>query len=373
MAWLFAVVALFAAPVLAQQDIGIARLAQAIEAQQGLNGDLRLAVPRIEQETEQEAQRLEQDERQLGEDNVTMAVLRQARHDADTRRTRLAAAQGRAVSFAAEVAKLDQQIGAVKQQAPPPEASLEGYAAAVKLRLLGELRALTQETVDLYRQAAIHIGQRLDTLNERLALLQSRARLGGVDEAAALESDPRAQALRELVIRTGRDRVRLANEAGALEARSNADMLRKQELELQADEAFLRSSLRAADIELLGIEKQLAFLRAAAAADTRALPERLAAEGLAALDELRLRLGQRSEVIAEVRLSLADQRSLLPQPNPATAVAIGTMRNRTRRPRRQRGWAGRGCPQARRGNGTRDDRFPAAWDCCRGRGPAGPE
>ena len=148
---------------------------------------------------------------------------------------------------------------------------------------LRQLRDRTQETVDLYRQSAVAIAGQLDTLNQRLALLQARARLGAVDEAAELDADPRARALREFVVRTGRDSVRLANEASAIEPRSESDSLRKRQLELRADEAFLRSNLRAADIDLLGIEKQLAYLQGIAATERGILPRRLATEGLAAV------------------------------------------------------------------------------------------
>ena len=63
--------------------------------------------PRAQQEADQEAARLDQDERDLEAAGVTMSALRQARFDADTRRTRLAGVEDRARFFTDEVRKLD--------------------------------------------------------------------------------------------------------------------------------------------------------------------------------------------------------------------------------------------------------------------------
>ena len=106
--------------------------------------------------------------------------------------------------------------------------------------------------------------------------------------------------------------MRLANEASAVEPRSESESLRKRQLELRADEAFLRSNLRAADIDLLGIEKQLAYLQGIAATERGILPRRLANDGLAAVGQMRDRLTARADAIVALRRSLDDQRSLLP-------------------------------------------------------------
>src|SRR3954452_10014054 len=316
----------WAATAVAQQDAAISRLGKVIAAQEQLNADLRLAAPRAAQEADQESARLDQDERDVEAAGVTMSDLRQARFDADTRRTRLAGVQDRAGFFADEVRSRDREIALVAQQPPAPADSLEAYAGDLRLSKLRQLRDRTQDTVDLYRQSAVAITGQLDTLNQRLALLQARVRLGAVDETAELDADPRARALREFVVRTGRESVRLANEASAVDPRSESDSLRKRQLELQADEAFLRSNLRAADIDLLGIDKQLAYLEGIAATERGILPRRLATEGIAAVGNLDTRLVAHTATIAAMRRSLDDQRSLLPRPTPATAPVIRTMR-----------------------------------------------
>ena len=316
----------WSASAAAQQDAGISRLVRAIASQEELNADLQLATPRATQEALQEAAQLDEDERNLDGAVVTMSGLRQARFDADTRRTRLAGVEDRAEFFAGEVRALDREIAVLAQQPPPPQDSLEAYAAKLRMSRLRQLRDRVQETVDLYRKSAAAIAGQLDTLNQRLALLQARVRLGAVDEAAELDADPRARALREFVVRTGRESVRLANEASGVEPRSEADSLRKRQIELQADTAFLRSNLRAADIDLLGVDKQLAYLKGIAATERGILPRRLATEGVAAVRRLESRLDARTTAIAGMRRSLDDQRSLLPRPTPATAQVIGTMR-----------------------------------------------
>src|SRR5688572_23923851 len=92
--------ALPAPPALAQEDVGILRLARAIAAQERLNADLRTSAPRLEAEAAAESERLARDEASLREADVSLAALRQARFEADTRRTRLAATASRIEFFA---------------------------------------------------------------------------------------------------------------------------------------------------------------------------------------------------------------------------------------------------------------------------------
>ena len=167
----------WSATAMAQLDAGVSRLAKSIAAQEELNADLRLATPRATQEADQESARLDDDERNLEAAAVTMSALRQARFDADTRRTRLAGVQDRADFFAEEVRSLDREIALLAQQPPAPPDSLEAYAAALRMAKLRQLRDRMQETVDLYRKSAIAIAGQLDTLNQRLALLQARVDL----------------------------------------------------------------------------------------------------------------------------------------------------------------------------------------------------
>ena len=80
-----------------------------------------------------------------------MSALRQARLDADTRRTRLAGVEDRARFFADEVAKLDREIAASpsnRHSGGQPG----GLCPGVRLGKLRELRDRTQDTVDLYRR-----------------------------------------------------------------------------------------------------------------------------------------------------------------------------------------------------------------------------
>ena len=174
----------WSASAAAQQDAGISRLVRAIASQEELNADLQLATPRAAQEALQEAAQLDEDERNLDGAGVTMSALRQARFDADTRRTRFAGVEDRAEFFAGEVRALDREIAVLAQQPPAPQDSLEAYAAELRMSRLRQLRDRMQETVDLYRKSAAAIAGQLDTLNQRLALLQARVRLGAVDEAA---------------------------------------------------------------------------------------------------------------------------------------------------------------------------------------------
>src|SRR5690349_20375198 len=100
----------WAAPGAAQEETGVARLGKAIAAQEALNADLRLATSRAQREADQEAARLDQDERDLGAAGITMAALRQARLDDDAQRTALTGVEDRARFFAEEVDRLDRDI-----------------------------------------------------------------------------------------------------------------------------------------------------------------------------------------------------------------------------------------------------------------------
>lgn len=313
------------APAAAQEDFSITRLARSIQGQEQLNTDLRAGVPRMREERAAEAQRLDTEEADQDGASLTVTALRQARLEADTRRTRLAAMESRIDYYNDELAKLDARIAELAPNVPAAPTTLEEYAASVRMRLLRQFRDTTQETLDLLHQGGDHTSARLALLNNRVALLEARIRLDALDESAALAADPRAGALRDFVERMGRESVRLANAAGEIEPSSPGEQMRKRVLELRADEAFLRSSLRAADIELLGIEKQLAYLdRIAAESDT--LPARLATEALGLLDRQRERLERRTATLADVRRRLDDQRALLPSATPATAGQVATMR-----------------------------------------------
>ncbi len=312
-------------PATAQEDFSITRLSRSIQGQEQLNADLHAGMSRMRQERASEAARLNAEEADPDGSSLTITVLRQARFEADTRRTRLGAMESQIGYFDDELKKLNSRIAELTSKVPAAPTTLEEYAAGVQLGLLQQLRDTTQQTLDLLHQGGTEISARLALLNNRVALLEGRIRLGALDESAELAGDPRAVALRDFVERTGRESVRLANAAGEIEPASSGEQLRKRVLELRADEAFLRSSLRAADIELLGIEKQLAYLsRIATESDT--LPARLATEALDLLDRQNERLDRRMEALADVRRRLDDQRALLPPSTAASAAQVVMMR-----------------------------------------------
>lgn len=309
----------------AQEDVGILRLSRAIAAQEQLNADLRTAAPRLKADAAAESLRLSREEAGDADGDITLAALRQARFEADSARTRLSVTQSRQAALDSDIAKLDQYIADATKAAAADPGTLEAFAAGVLLDRLRQLRAARQETADLQRESARLLQQRMGLLRDRAALLQARIRLVGIDEEAVLSGDPLASALQDFTARTARDSVRLANEASVIEPRSPAETIRKAQLELQADEAFMRSSLRAADIDLLGIERQLAYLRTVSA-ERDALPARLATDGLGLLRKLSDRLDQRLAGLADVRRQLADQATQLPQAVAGFGSEVAMMR-----------------------------------------------
>ena len=309
----------------AQEDVGILRLSRAIMAQEQLNGDLRTATPRLKRDATVESERLSREEAGAADGDITLAALRQARFEADSARTRLSVTQSRITALDNDIARLDRELVEAGKAAAADPGSLEAFVAGVRIDRLRQLRAATQETSDLQRENARLLQQRVGLLRDRAALLEARIRLLGIDEEAALANDPLADALREFTARTARDSVRLANQASVIEPRSPAETIRKAQLELRADEAFMRSSLRSADLDLLGIDKQLAYLHTISA-ERDALPTRLATEGLTLLRGLSGRLARHLTALQDLRRQLADQRAQLPQAMTGFSAELAAMR-----------------------------------------------
>jgi potassium efflux system protein len=291
----------------AQEIAGLDQVVRAIEAQRRVASEFETGLARVEEEAREEADRLRHDEATLDSTKPTVADLRQLRAEIDGRRIRLEAVDDRIGYAKAQMRRVEGSIDTLSQTILAEPTTIEELVQVVKLRRLRDLRTQMANSIELLSQGRSALLRRLSLLHERLALAQAHSQIASFDEAKELARDPRAAALREIVTRLVDDSVRLGNQAASLT--SSELQARRNLLQMQADRTFLRSNLRASDIELLGLHKQLEFLQTLLFEP--AVPVRLLEDAGTALTRLTERAGHRRSAIAEVRRQLADQDALL--------------------------------------------------------------
>jgi potassium efflux system protein len=291
----------------AQETIGLDQIMKAIEAQRRVDAEFETGLARVEEEARDEADRLQHDEASLDAAKPTVADLRQLRAEIDGRKIRLQAVDDRIGHANAEMQRVESSIGALRQTVPTEPTTIGDLVQIVKLRRLQDLRKQMANSIQLLSQGQSAVRRRLALLGERLALAQANSQITLFDEAKELAQDPRAAALRQTVTRLVENSVRLGNQAASLT--SSELRSRRGLLEMQADRTFLRSNLRAGDIELLGLRAQLVFLQTLLVEP--AIPVRLLEDAGTALTSLGARARHRLSVITEMRRQLADQDALL--------------------------------------------------------------
>jgi potassium-dependent mechanosensitive channel len=290
-----------------QEIVGLNQIMKEIDAQRRVNEEFEMGVTRVEEEARQETDLLQRDEATLDSANTTVSDLRQLRSEIDGRKIRLEAADARIAYTKAQMLRVEDSTNALSHTTPAEPTTIEELAQIVKLRRLQDLRMQMANTIELLSQGRIAILRRLALLEERLALAQAHSQITSFDEAKELAQDPRAAALRQIVARLVEESVRLGNQAASLT--SSELRARRGLLEMQADRTFLRSNMRAGDIELLGLQARLDFLRALLVEPS--VPVRVLDDAETALTGLSERARHRLSAIAEARRQLADQDALL--------------------------------------------------------------
>jgi potassium efflux system protein len=291
----------------AQEIVGLDQIMKAIEAQRRVDAEFETGRARVEEEARQEAGRLQHDEAVLDSAKATVADLRQLRSEIDGRKIRLQAVDDRIGYASAQILRVEGSIDALSQTTPEEPKTIEELVQIVKLRCLRDLREQMANSIEQLNRGRSAVLRRLGLLEERLALAQAHSQITSLDEAKELARDPRAAALREIVTRLVDDSVRLGNQAASLT--SSELRARRNLLEMLADRTFLRSNLRAGDIELMGLHAQLEFLQTLLVEPS--VPVRLLEDARTALAGLSERAKHRGFAIAEVRRQLADQDALL--------------------------------------------------------------
>jgi hypothetical protein len=291
----------------AQEIVGLDQIMKEIDAQRRVNAEFETGAARVEEEARQEPDLLQRDEAILDSAKATVADLRQLRSEIDGRKIRLEAADARIAYTRAQMLRVEGSINTLSQTVPAEPTTIEELAQMVKLRRLRDLREQMANSIKLLDRGRMAVLSRLALLEERLALAQAHSQITSFDEAKELAQDPRAAALRQIVARLVEESVRLGNQAAGLT--SSELQARRNLVEMQADRTFLRSNMRAGDIELLGLQARLDFLRALLVEPS--VPARLLEDAETALAGLSNRAQHRRSALAEARRQLTDQDALL--------------------------------------------------------------
>jgi hypothetical protein len=115
-------------------------------------------------------------------------------------------------------------------------------------------------------------------------------------------------AIRATITRLARDAVRLDNEAGATGRRSVLDPAQRRLLQLQADDAIVRSSVRVGDLELIRLSNPLDFY--GGLVDDSSIPVSILQQAQLELEHQRARLEDLLRALRADRLTLEGQREL---------------------------------------------------------------
>lgn len=239
----------------------IEALQQEIDETREIAAEVASAAPRVQRENAEFRAALSAEARTLTEADISAPMLRLAGLDVGAARSHLATLNNGIEQRRAALGLLDEEIAraAATLRAMPADA-LATLAAKAEQQKLEESQALGFEVIADLRLLRNAEAERLALAEERLALLQSRVELGAVRDQSGFAKDPRALAMRAVISRLTRDSTQLANQAAAIVPISTDERTRKRLLELQADDASARGTLRLADLDLLRTQSQIDFL-----------------------------------------------------------------------------------------------------------------
>jgi small-conductance mechanosensitive channel len=285
----------------------VTALQREIEDTRDIAAEVLKAVPRVEQENAELGATLSAAARDLSAADISAPMLQAAGLDVDAVRSHLRTLDNRIEQREAALGLLDQEIeqytSSVRQM---PTQALVTLAAEAEHHEQRELRAIVIELIEGLRRLRDAEAEHLALVEERLALLQSRIELRAIRDNSGFDQDPRIVALRAIVSRLTRDSTRLANQAAAIPPSSTADRIRRRLLELQADDAIARGTLRLADLDLLRIQSHIDFLDDLV--DDLSIPVRVLRAGRLELDNLQAQLDDRLMAFDEERRAVAGWR-----------------------------------------------------------------
>jgi len=278
----------------------------------------------VEQEVVQLERQLAKEESALGDVLVDTEALRAARLELDQGRTRIAVVRGRIEQYLLETKRLQATVdGLARDLAERGVQDTEGLRRAVAVGLLREQAQQSERLAQAFRDL-LRIGTRkVELLEQRLRLLQSRLELGAIGGAAALRDDDRIAMLESVIsdfLRRGAQaRARMAEIAGT----DPEDRERLDQLARQADDAVTRGFLRQNDLELVLAANQLDALGALRGDDLLPLSVlKAAAEGL---DQLAEDVARVADSLGQQHVVLDSQQTQLRRRDPAGAGGHGAL------------------------------------------------
>ncbi len=297
------VVILFAVGMLSvipgsQAQSSLESIQEQVGSTRELINELEKAVQRVETDNAQLQSRLDKEDEELTSATVRPEMLQTARFDMDTSRSRLETVDNRLAQRVGALNELDSELSTMEGKlAALSTEDLATFVGEVELDLKRDLRGESATFLQTLRDYRDAVQQNLSLTRERLDLLRSRISLAAIENTQDLESDPRVAGLRTIVDRLVRDSIRLGNEAAAIEPTGQADLERKRILELESDEALMRSTARLADLDVLRASHRMTGFREVL--DDPSMPLRL-------LQEIREDIG-RIESLLATRLASAEQ------------------------------------------------------------------
>jgi hypothetical protein len=255
--------------------------------------------------------------------DITARMLRLGRLDADTARLHFTTLENRVAQHVSALNLLSEEIEqrAIALQRMPANA-LATLGAKAELQQFRQLHAIAVDAIEGLRELQNVEAESLALAEERLALLSSRAELRTIHDDGGFDADPKVVALRAIVSRLARDAIRLENEAGASRPKSAPDPARQRLLELQAGEAIIRSSVRVADLGLLGVQNQLGF--SGDLIGDHSIPIPILREARVKLDERGAWLEHRLATLHGDRLTVQGQRELLLEQGAESRAAVAS-------------------------------------------------
>jgi len=275
--------------------------------------ELARAVDALAQNTEELRTRLAQEVRELTEQDVDVAMLRDAWLDVETLEARLervetATGRRRERLRRLEQATEDRPVRSPESGAVLPLADLVAEVALRKQRELGEA---TAELLQTQMALTPIIVERLAIATERLALLQSLIRHRTGTDPRVVGRDPRVQLLERVIGTLSRDVLRLVNEMETIAGDTPEEVARKRLLEMAATDALIRSEVREGDLDLLRVQYRLAKL--GSLPGDVSIPVHVLRDAQAELASMLQWLQARQEAISQDRRLLAVQRRLIRQ------------------------------------------------------------
>lgn len=241
LAWLIALGSIFLSIPTATADSGELRSQwqQDIQSTRQLQLELAEALEQMHKETGIMQAQLRKEANRLSNAMPSASALRDARLELEMQNAWAQTLENRASYRQREINALNQEMGS-------NDDPLLAQLIKQKMRLLETLEEFNEA-----RRSRVYIAK------ERLAQLQSRIDLWSIGFQSGTLDDPRISLIEGVITGLIRNSIRLTNKATEIAATDPQDSAQRQRLELEADDAATRATLRQTDIDILRLDQWL--------------------------------------------------------------------------------------------------------------------